>query len=134
MIKANGLHKVTYYKKITTDHSPSFSGIAAGVCKGELWVDHLENANIAIANSYAVGGFAFLGEITSEEQYKKLKGLSMKSKGIIRSHKKAPAVTAGHHNFPLLLLARRPLKSAIHTSINEFISADKPYQYTYRQG
>ncbi|WP_052350500.1 GNAT family N-acetyltransferase [Paenibacillus gorillae] len=70
MIKADGLHEVIHYKKITSDHCPSFSGIAAGECKGELWVDNLENANIAIAKSYAVGGFAFLGEITSEEQYK----------------------------------------------------------------
>ncbi|MFF2090781.1 GNAT family N-acetyltransferase [Paenibacillus sp. NPDC058174] len=89
MIKADSSHKVIHYKKITSDHCPSFSGIAAGECKGELWVDHLENANIAIANSYAVGGFAFLGEITSEEQYKEVERFIheelfawLKSKGI----------------------------------------------------
>ncbi|RXZ77498.1 GNAT family N-acetyltransferase [Paenibacillaceae bacterium] len=70
MIKADGLHKIINYKKVTNDYCPSFSGIVAGECKGDLWVNDIENPNIAIANSYAVGGYAFLGDIKSEEEYK----------------------------------------------------------------
>jgi len=86
MIKA---HKIINYKNITNDDCPSFSGIAAGECKGDLWVDDLENPNIALANSYAVGGFAFLGAIKSDEEYKRVEGFikkelftMLKSKGI----------------------------------------------------
>lgn len=63
MIKADNLYRVINYTKVTNDCSPSFSGIVAGECKGDLWVDDLENPTIAIAHSYAVGGFAFLGDI-----------------------------------------------------------------------
>jgi len=86
MIKAD---KIINDKNVTNDDCPSFSGIAAGVCKGDLWVDDLENPTIALANSYAVGGFAFLGTIKSEEAYKRVEGFikeelftMLKSKGI----------------------------------------------------
>lgn len=89
VIKIDGLSKVVNYEKITAPHCPSFSGIVADECKGELWVDHTGWPNIAIVNSYAVGGFAFLGHIQSDEAYnvtqvfiyKKLFPL-LKSKGI----------------------------------------------------
>lgn len=73
MIKVDALHKIKNFKKVTKDHCPSFSGIVAGECKGNLWVDDTEAPNIAIADSYAVGSFAFLGNIQSEEAYRKLK-------------------------------------------------------------
>lgn len=68
MIKIDGLYKITN-EKITPPHCPSFSGIVAGQCKGDLWVDNAEYPTVAIANSYPVGGFAFLGEIRSQETY-----------------------------------------------------------------
>jgi GNAT superfamily N-acetyltransferase len=73
MIKVDGIHKIRNYKKITNDDSPSFSGIVSGECKGNLWVDEIENPSIAIADSYAVGSYGFLGEIKSDEEYKNLK-------------------------------------------------------------
>lgn len=73
MIKADGLYKITNYNKVTNDDCPSFSGIVAGECKGDLWVDHVEHPTIAIANSYAVGSFAFLGDIESSEEYNNVK-------------------------------------------------------------
>ncbi|MFF2479996.1 GNAT family N-acetyltransferase [Paenibacillus sp. NPDC058071] len=74
MIKADGLSKITNYEKVTNEYSPSFSGIVAGECKGDLWVDQVQNPKIAVANSYAVGGFAFFGAIESEEESNSVKG------------------------------------------------------------
>ncbi len=54
------------YKNVTKDDCPSFSGILAGECKGDAWVDNTENPQIAIAYSHAVGSFAFLGSINNE--------------------------------------------------------------------
>jgi len=58
---------------ITYDDSPSFSGIVAGECKGDMWVDDVENPNIALVASFAVGGFSILGESTNIEVYSKFK-------------------------------------------------------------
>lgn len=58
---------------ITYDDSPSFSGIVAGECKGDMWVDNIENPNIALVASFAVGGFSILGESTDIEVYSKFK-------------------------------------------------------------
>lgn len=89
MIKVDGLHRIKNYHKITNDLCPSFSGIVAGECKGNLWVDDIENPNIAIADSYAVGSFAFLGDIKSHAEYKNVKTFidvelfpTLKAKGI----------------------------------------------------
>ncbi len=54
------------YENVTKDDCPSFSGIIAGECKGDAWVDNTENPQIAIAYSHAVGSFAFLGSINNE--------------------------------------------------------------------
>lgn len=54
---------------ITYDDSPSFSGIIAGECTGEMWVDDFKNPNIALVFSFAVGGFSILGELPNIESY-----------------------------------------------------------------
>lgn len=61
------------YGKITNRDCPSFSGIVAGECKGDLWVDRTDDPGVAIVYSYAVGSFAFLGKINNKEQYRSLK-------------------------------------------------------------
>ncbi len=71
MIKIEGTYEIKQYDKVVNDNCPSFSGIVAGVCKGDLWVDNLENPNIALAYSDAVGSFAILGEVQSSEEYQK---------------------------------------------------------------
>lgn len=71
MIKIDDLH-VGNYENVVNDDCPSFSGIVAGECKGNLWVDDINNPKIAIADSYAVGSFAFLGDINNEDEYNKL--------------------------------------------------------------
>ena len=53
--------------------APSFSGIVNQECKGNLWVDNDEVPGIAIAESFAVGGFAFLGIYESKEEFLRLK-------------------------------------------------------------
>lgn len=75
--------------KITYDDSPSFSGIVAGECKGDMWVDDVENPNIALVGSFAVGGFSILGEPSNVEVYSKFKDFmiedmfyKLKSKGV----------------------------------------------------
>ena len=36
-LSAEAINKITY------ENSPSFSGIVAGECKGDIWVDDMEN-------------------------------------------------------------------------------------------
>ncbi|MEN8904468.1 MAG: GNAT family N-acetyltransferase [Clostridiales bacterium] len=59
------------FKKITSDFSPSFSGIVSGICKGDLWIDNLKNPKLALAKSYSVGGFAIFGEMNNTAEIKK---------------------------------------------------------------
>ena len=72
MIKIDGI-SVGNYENIINGDCPSFSGIVAGESKGNLWVDNIERPKIAITDSYAVGSFAFLGSINSEDEYMRLK-------------------------------------------------------------
>ncbi|MDF2984716.1 MAG: acetyltransferase [Eubacterium sp.] len=72
MIKIDGFSGTSNYYNVTSDDCPSFSGIVAGECKGDLWVDSINNPKIAIANSYAVGSFAFLGSINNDNEYENL--------------------------------------------------------------
>jgi len=58
---------------ITYDDIPSFSGIVAGECKGDIWVDDEENPSIALVYSFAVGGFSVLGESANIEVYSRFK-------------------------------------------------------------
>jgi hypothetical protein len=53
--------KIIDVTNVVNEKSPSFSGIVNRECKGNLWVDNIEEPRVAIAESYAVGGFAFLG-------------------------------------------------------------------------
>lgn len=59
--------------KITVEESPSFSGIVTRECKGNLWVDEIIHPQIALAHSYAVDSFAFLGECHDRNVLHKLK-------------------------------------------------------------
>jgi RimJ/RimL family protein N-acetyltransferase len=58
---------------VVNDKCPSFSGIVSQECKGNLWVNDIETPTIAIAESYAVGGFAFLGTYKSKDDFIVLK-------------------------------------------------------------
>lgn len=70
MFKADNL-STSAINNITYEDSPSFSGIVAGECIGEMWVDDLKDPNIALVDSFAVGGFSILGELTNVEAYNK---------------------------------------------------------------
>lgn len=72
MIKIEHLSETCNYQDITSEACPSFSGIIAGECAGQLWVDDVVHPRIALAYSPAVGGFAFLGQIDNEEEYSRL--------------------------------------------------------------
>lgn len=104
MLKVNELSSKAI-DNITYDDSPSFSGIVAGECKGDMWVDDVDNPNIALVASFAVGGFSILGEPTDIEVYNKFKAFvtenmfcELKSKGVdyfeftIESEKAKPYV------------------------------------------
>lgn len=68
MIKIDNHTKIKNVSNVVNEYSPSFSGIASQECKGELWVDQIQEPRIAIAGSYAVGGYAILGtQLTTEE-------------------------------------------------------------------
>lgn len=73
MIQINKDIKIKNVTNIVNEKSPSFSGIVNQECKGKLWVDNIEVPRIAIAESYAVGGFAFLGTNDTNEDFVKLK-------------------------------------------------------------
>ncbi|MBP7175136.1 MAG: GNAT family N-acetyltransferase [Thermoclostridium sp.] len=49
--------------------SPSYSGILAGECKGDVWVHQLENPELAMVYSNSVGGFSILGEPKNHSVY-----------------------------------------------------------------
>ncbi|MDR7857842.1 GNAT family N-acetyltransferase [Tissierella sp.] len=72
MLKVDNSNTINNYNVITYEECPSFSGIVEGECKGDLWVDDIEDPHIAIVNSYAVGSFAFLGNIINDDEYMKL--------------------------------------------------------------
>lgn len=57
-------YNVDFYKftDILSEDNPSYSGILAGKCKGDIWVDDAKNPELALVYSNAVGGFAILGE------------------------------------------------------------------------
>ena len=73
MIKVNENTEISNITSIVNDKSPSFSGIVSHECKGNLWVDNMDVPRAAIAESYAVGSFAFLGNYEAEEEYHNLK-------------------------------------------------------------
>lgn len=64
------LKNITY---IVNEKCPSFSGIISQESKGNLWVNDIETPTLAIAESYAVGGFAFLGTYKSKVDFIELK-------------------------------------------------------------
>lgn len=73
MIKIDYKTKINNVTHVINEYSPSFSGIVNQECKGELWVDCLEEPRIAIAGSYAVGGYSILGTYETTEEFIKLK-------------------------------------------------------------
>lgn len=68
MIRAEKLKLINFNKLISYD-SPSYSGIVAGECYGDLWVDDLLNPVIALVYSYPVGSFSILGEPDNHNAY-----------------------------------------------------------------
>jgi len=54
---------------IVSDENPSFSGIVAGECKGDIWVNDLERPTLALVYSSAVGGFCILGRPEQQAAY-----------------------------------------------------------------
>jgi hypothetical protein len=73
MIQINRDIKIKDVTNIVNEKSPSFSGIVNQECKGKLWVDNYEKPKIAVAESYAVGSFAFLGTYETNEDFLNLK-------------------------------------------------------------
>lgn len=58
------------FDNLFDERCPSFTGILAGISKGECWVNNNENAVLAVIYSYCVGGFCILvnKEMLSDEQ------------------------------------------------------------------
>lgn len=73
MIPINTDTKLINSKHVVEENCPSFSGIVAQECKGHLWVDDIEVPTLAIAESYAVGSFAFLGTAQPKTALDRLK-------------------------------------------------------------
>lgn len=69
MIKCESDIKFMDHSAVTLDTCPSFSGIVAGVCKGELWVDDGDRPALALVYSRSVGGYAFFGNLHKEGAY-----------------------------------------------------------------
>ena len=67
MIQISKDIKIKDVTNVVNEKSPSFSGIVNQECKGKLWVDNIEEPKVAIAESYAVGSFAFLGIYETNE-------------------------------------------------------------------
>lgn len=61
-------------KDILYDDIPSYSGIVVKESKGDVWVNDLNCPTLAIVYSEPVGGYAILGDVSSEEEYESLIG------------------------------------------------------------
>lgn len=72
MIQVGNYIKIKNVSNITNEKSPSFSGITKQECKGKLWVDQIDFPRIAIAESFAVGSFSFLGAYETKEDFMNL--------------------------------------------------------------
>lgn len=57
------------YSNILSVDNPSHSGILAGECKGDIWIDNVKNPELALVYSNAVGGFAIMGEPKNNSVY-----------------------------------------------------------------
>ncbi len=73
MIPVNQNTRIKNTAYVVSELCPSFSGIVAQECKGHLWVDDIAVPTLAIAESYAVGSFAFLGILQSKVAIARLK-------------------------------------------------------------
>lgn len=51
---------------VLDDRNPSVSSILAGISKGKIWYDDLENPTLAITYSYCVGGCGIVGKINKD--------------------------------------------------------------------
>lgn len=69
MLQVNRDTKIGNIANVVNEKSPSFSGIVSQECKGKLWVNDIEMPTIALAESYAVGSFAFLGTYKTDEDF-----------------------------------------------------------------
>ncbi len=73
MIFVDKYTKLKNVTNVVNEKCPSFSGIVNQECKGNLWVNDIDTPTIAIVQSYAVGGFAFLGTYISSKDFLSLK-------------------------------------------------------------
>ncbi len=77
------------FTSILYNDNPSYSGIVAGECKGDVWVDNIVEPTLALVYSFTVGGFSIMGSPNDVSVYDDfmefLRGnffLELKSKGI----------------------------------------------------
>jgi len=68
MIKVDKLEE-SKTKNLVDEDCPSFSGIVSGECRGNLWVNDLENPSLALTYSFAVGGYSIMGNPKMESIY-----------------------------------------------------------------
>ncbi len=118
--------RIKGYENVTNDDCPSFSGIVAGECKGDVWVDNTDNPHIAIAYSYAVGSYAFLGSISNETESSKLKDFIYNS---LFSYLKEKGFNCFEYS-----IENDDLKPYIQKMFEEkFIQSEKEYSFRYRE-
>ncbi len=60
--------KIGDLSKIVCDKSPSYSGIACGLSKGDVYTNDEQQPKIAVVYSEPVGGFSILGKIETKEE------------------------------------------------------------------
>lgn len=80
MIKLDATRRMIHqadYRDVTDECCPSFSGIVSGECAGELWVDDWNHPRLALAYSYPVGGYAFLGSFVTDEAWSNTRSFMM---------------------------------------------------------
>lgn len=56
-------------RRLLYSDSPSYSGIVAGDCKGDVWVDNILNPTLALVYSFAVGGYSIMGDTSDVTVY-----------------------------------------------------------------
>ena len=122
MIQVSKDIKIKDVTNIVNEKSPSFSGIVNGECKGKLWVDNIEVPRIAIAESYAVGSFAFLGTYKTNEDFLNLKDFLENE--LFHDLKKN-----GYKCFEFSIESENIHKSILEVFKNKSIQAEKEFSF-----
>jgi len=109
---------------IGSNANPSFSGIVAGECKGDVWVDDLEQPTLALVYSSSVGGFCILGKPEQQQTY-------VQFKSFLDNELFAQVRERGDHYFEFSVADPEAEKAIL--ALFSHVKVDWEYEHTYQK-